>query len=198
MPRRRPTYANVASTLALILATGGVAWAAGLPKNSVGTKQLRANAVTAAKIKPGAIGPGRLAPGAVQPTHLAPATLDALAPAASWTIDSTIAQVTPIETTVGTIALPRAGRYFLQVELRTFPRSVNPGHNLSCAVTGLGDDTPRITNVAVPSEGVRMITFSGLPTASGAATGTLKCRQIVGPGDVSVGFRMTAIRVGAT
>ncbi|HSS37862.1 MAG TPA: hypothetical protein VLT58_03740 [Polyangia bacterium] len=50
-PRRHLTYANVAATLALFLALGGAAYAATqLPKNSVGTKQLKAGAVTAAKI----------------------------------------------------------------------------------------------------------------------------------------------------
>jgi hypothetical protein len=49
--RRHLTYANVTATLALFLALGGAAYAATqLPKNSVGTKQLRNGAVTAAKI----------------------------------------------------------------------------------------------------------------------------------------------------
>jgi hypothetical protein len=49
--RRHLTYANVAATLALFLGLGGAAYAATqLPKNSVGTKQLRNGAVTAAKI----------------------------------------------------------------------------------------------------------------------------------------------------
>lgn len=49
--RRHLTYANVAATLALFLALGGAAYAATqLPRNSVGTRQLRAEAVTAGKI----------------------------------------------------------------------------------------------------------------------------------------------------
>ena len=53
----RLTYANVVATLALFLAlAGGTAFAASrLGKDSVGTKQLKANAVTAAKIKDGAV-----------------------------------------------------------------------------------------------------------------------------------------------
>jgi Collagen triple helix repeat (20 copies) len=48
---RHLTYANVAATLALFLALGGAAYAATqLPKNSVGTAQLRNGAVTAGKI----------------------------------------------------------------------------------------------------------------------------------------------------
>ncbi|HEY1356216.1 MAG TPA: hypothetical protein VGF09_07860 [Solirubrobacterales bacterium] len=50
--RARLSYANVVATLALVLALGGVSWAATkLPKNSVGTKQIKNNAVTGAKVK---------------------------------------------------------------------------------------------------------------------------------------------------
>jgi hypothetical protein len=50
--RARLSYANVVATLALVLALGGVSYAATkLPKNSVGAKQLRKNAVTSAKVK---------------------------------------------------------------------------------------------------------------------------------------------------
>jgi hypothetical protein len=49
--RRHLTYANVAASLALFLALGGAAYAATqLPKNSVGTNQIRKEAVTASKI----------------------------------------------------------------------------------------------------------------------------------------------------
>jgi hypothetical protein len=49
--RPRLTYANVIATLALFLALGGGAYAATqLPKNSVGTKQLKKGAVTGKKV----------------------------------------------------------------------------------------------------------------------------------------------------
>jgi hypothetical protein len=45
-------YANVASTLALMVALGGTSYAAvALPKNSVGNKQLKTNAVTSSEVK---------------------------------------------------------------------------------------------------------------------------------------------------
>ncbi len=54
--RKRLTYANVMSTIAVFLVLGGAtALAAGLAKNSVGSKQLKKNAVTAAKIKKNAV-----------------------------------------------------------------------------------------------------------------------------------------------
>lgn len=49
---RRPTYAEVVATLALFIALGGVSYAAiKIPNNSVGAKQLRANAVNSKKVK---------------------------------------------------------------------------------------------------------------------------------------------------
>lgn len=46
------TYANIVATLALFIALGGVSWAAySLPKNSVGSKQIRKNAVSTTKVK---------------------------------------------------------------------------------------------------------------------------------------------------
>lgn len=65
--RKRLTYANVMSTIAVFLAVGGAtALAAGqLGKNTVGTKQLKNNAVTSAKVKNAAITGGKLANGAV-------------------------------------------------------------------------------------------------------------------------------------
>lgn len=48
----RLSYSNVVATLALFVALGGTSYAAvKLPKNSVGSTQLRANAVTGAKVK---------------------------------------------------------------------------------------------------------------------------------------------------
>ncbi len=49
------TYANVIATIALFIALGGGAYAVGLPKASVGSKQLKPKAVTQAKIANGAV-----------------------------------------------------------------------------------------------------------------------------------------------
>jgi hypothetical protein len=54
--RERLTYANVVSSLALFLVLcGGLAYAARVPRKSVGPKQLKSNAVTTAKIKANAV-----------------------------------------------------------------------------------------------------------------------------------------------
>jgi hypothetical protein len=82
MKRFRPrlTYANVIASLALFIALGGAAVAAGLPKNSVGKAQLKKGAVatkaiankavTAGKISPKAVTAGKLGPNAVLPGNL--------------------------------------------------------------------------------------------------------------------------------
>jgi hypothetical protein len=53
--RNRMTYANVMSSIAVFMAMSGVAWAATLPKNSVGSTQIKSNAVTSKKIKTGQV-----------------------------------------------------------------------------------------------------------------------------------------------
>jgi hypothetical protein len=55
--RAKLTYSNVLATLAIFIALGGVGYAATrLPKNSVGTKQIKRNAVIGAKVKNGSLG----------------------------------------------------------------------------------------------------------------------------------------------
>jgi hypothetical protein len=54
--RLRPSYANLVSTLALVLVVSGGAYAATqLPKHSVGNKQLKPNAVKSKKVKDGTL-----------------------------------------------------------------------------------------------------------------------------------------------
>ena len=53
VPRPRLTYANLMSTVAVFLALGGVSYAAvTIPKDSVGTKQIKNRAVTKPKLDP--------------------------------------------------------------------------------------------------------------------------------------------------
>lgn len=72
IPRPKLNYANVIATIALFVALGGVAVAAGLPKNSVGPKQLKRGAVTAPDIRRGAVTAGKIAPKAVVAGKLGP------------------------------------------------------------------------------------------------------------------------------
>ncbi|HYZ29938.1 MAG TPA: hypothetical protein VE570_12830 [Thermoleophilaceae bacterium] len=64
--RRRLTFANVMSTIAVFCALGGGAYAAvTLPKNSVGTKQLKKNAVVNGKLGKNAVTNAKLGNNAV-------------------------------------------------------------------------------------------------------------------------------------
>lgn len=66
----RFTYANVVSTLCLFVLLGGTAYATlSLPKNSVGSKQLKLHAVTSSKVKPGSLSAADLSPGAISVLH---------------------------------------------------------------------------------------------------------------------------------
>jgi hypothetical protein len=49
--KRLPSPAMVVACAALAIALGGTAWAATLPRNSVGTAQLKRNAVTSVKVR---------------------------------------------------------------------------------------------------------------------------------------------------
>jgi hypothetical protein len=80
--RKRITYANVMSSIAVFLVLGGAAVAANqLGKNTVGSKQLKKNAVTSskikknavtgAKIKKGSVGGAKITDGAVTSSDLA-------------------------------------------------------------------------------------------------------------------------------
>ena len=53
--RSRLTYANAMSTIAVFVALGGGAYAVTVPRNSVGSKQLKRSAVTTAKVKNGSL-----------------------------------------------------------------------------------------------------------------------------------------------
>jgi hypothetical protein len=68
----RLTYANVIASLALFIALGGAAVAAGLPKNSVGPNQIKKGAVTGKAIRKGAVTGGKIAPGSVTAGKLGP------------------------------------------------------------------------------------------------------------------------------
>jgi hypothetical protein len=70
--RPKLNYANVIATIALFVALGGAAVAAGLPKNSVGPNQLKRGAVTPAKLRKGAVTSGKLAQKSVVAGKLGP------------------------------------------------------------------------------------------------------------------------------
>ena len=76
--RPKLSYANVVATVALFIAFGGASYAAiKVPKNSVGTKQLKKNAVGPKQLKQGAVGTTQLQDGAVVGAKVADRSLSA-------------------------------------------------------------------------------------------------------------------------
>jgi hypothetical protein len=68
--RRHLSYANVMATIAVFIALGGGAYAVGLKRNSVGTKQLKPNAVIGAKVADSSLGGSDIADGSVGPSDI--------------------------------------------------------------------------------------------------------------------------------
>lgn len=68
--RLRPQPATVISLIALFISLSGIAYAAALPKNSVGSKQIKKNAVIKAKIRAGAVDSRTILDGSIEPTDL--------------------------------------------------------------------------------------------------------------------------------
>lgn len=89
---RKPSAALVVSVVALMVALGGTGYAAfGLPKNSVGTKQIKNNAVTGGKIQNGAVTASKLNVSGVTVPNASHATTADTASAASSATHATIA-----------------------------------------------------------------------------------------------------------
>jgi hypothetical protein len=71
MIRDKLSYANVMATVAVFLALGGGAYAAlRVPKNSVGSRQLRKNAVNSSKVKDGTLTGNDFKKGSIGATEL--------------------------------------------------------------------------------------------------------------------------------
>ncbi len=96
--RKRLTYANVMSSLAVFLILGGAtALAAGkLGKNSVGTKQIKNNAVTTAKIKKGAVTGAKVKNGSLTGTQINASTLGTVPAATNATNAANAANATTV------------------------------------------------------------------------------------------------------
>lgn len=84
--RRHLTYANVMATLAIFIVLGGGAYAAiKIPKNSVGSKQLKKNAVITKKIHNNAVVSSKIKPNAVTGGDIKEGTLGTIPRASDLT-----------------------------------------------------------------------------------------------------------------
>jgi hypothetical protein len=69
---RELTYANVMATIAVFIALGGGAYAVTIPRNSIGSAQIKKGAVNTSDIKPAAINSKLLEKGAVDANAIGP------------------------------------------------------------------------------------------------------------------------------
>ncbi|HEX3362595.1 MAG TPA: hypothetical protein VHS74_16500 [Solirubrobacterales bacterium] len=206
--RRHLTYANVAASLALFLALGGAAYAATqLPKNSVGTNQIRKEAVTASKIAKktrkklqGARGPqGPQGPqgktgktGAKGATGARGAQGNTGAPGADGTGPAFEAVAEPtVSTAIGTntqvVGLSLApGQYATSANIVVKAPEVA---TVTCTLQNGGK-----SSATIPAAGVETLSMSGVRGLGGAGTTTVLCTSTGGTAEL-VSASVTAIQV---
>jgi len=76
--RDRLTYANVMATIAVFIALGGGAYALTLPRNSVGSRQLRPDSVGRTELRQGAVTSSAISNRSVQLRDVSPSARDSL------------------------------------------------------------------------------------------------------------------------
>lgn len=159
--RRRLSYANVASSVALFIALGGTSYALTLPKDSVGAKQLRRASVGASELRTGSVRSLDIRNRTIALRDLATATRQRLrgqpgppgpagAPGVSYFLVADSAGLT-VAGNGNVIGRPGAGQYVVR-----FPRSVT-----GCAVVastarvrgGLVEDPPPGSTIVVADDG---------------------------------------------
>lgn len=162
--RKRLTYANVMSSIAVFIVLGGAAFAATqLPKNSVGTKQLKKNAVNSAKVKNGSLkaadfGKGQLPAGPAGPQGPAGAAGASVA-YAHILADGTVNLVNSKNVVQANVESPSAGVYCF----RNLPFTV---HVVTVAPDAFG-----------PTDGILVNpTFSSNSGLSGCENGDFRVR----------------------
>jgi len=185
-PMRRPrhlTYANAASSLALILAltTSGAYAASQLAPKSVGERQLRPGAITAAKIRKnavtspkiaaGAVVEGKLAQGAVSTAKLADGAVSSAKLANSAVITEKLADgaVTGAKVEEGTLSeVPSAAR----AQSAAFAEAANPAAYAKVSAAGKLDaaSSKGIAAVEEIAAGVYCLTVSGFTPVGAQVT----------------------------
>jgi hypothetical protein len=193
--RSKLTFANVMSVVAVFIALGGVGYAAlKLPKNSVGTRQIKKKAVTPAKLSPKAIAKFKGAQGPAGPTGPSDAYIDRV---------DTIQLLSGVATDnqVSALSLP-AGSYTLTAKLLA-DNDNSTGSRIDCHLddpVGNQLDFMKL-NLGPTSAGdfeFGNISLAGAQTLTATGTVSVQCQQFgaTSPG-VTVGFRkLVAIKVG--
>ncbi|QIG41425.1 hypothetical protein G5V58_00345 [Nocardioides anomalus] len=180
---KTPSYASVAATLALVLAASGTAYAAGIPKNSVTSKQIKNDSVTGKDIKESTLDIVPRANSAASATTATSATsagtaasannANALggAPASSFARSglgvSGPAEVLPLQLTV-----PGWGTFRLSCELHVLNSTIDDDVSFGATVSGAGAVTRRSATIVTQARGATTATTAlfAANVADGATT----------------------------
>ena len=209
MKFRTGSYANVASTLALVVALGGTSYAAvAIAKNSVGSPQIINNSVKSADVKNGNLKAvdfraGELPAGAQGPTGATglQGPIGPVGPSHGYGVDSGTGSLTwtGAVQTVSTLAVPAgsyvvfakvlgnnndAGESDINCELRANGSVLDAGHDvLELAANGVAGDR-------------QYMPLTGTLTAAAPTTLTITCEAQSASGSW-LSRAITAVKVGA-
>ncbi|MGH3104684.1 MAG: hypothetical protein ACRDN6_11385 [Gaiellaceae bacterium] len=189
--RRRPSPAMVVACAALALALGGTSYATVLqvPRNSVGTAQLKNNAVTSTKVRNGSLlradfGSGQIPAGPAGPAGPS----DAFARVINGPI--TVPATGPF-LTLANLSIPQAGRYVLWAKAGAIATTTG---ELTCLLVVGNEQIDQMTEWVPVNlhSGLALLAARDFPTAGSvdlrcAATGVMSVSDM----------KMVAIKVGS-
>ena len=177
----RIRYADVAATLALVITLGGTAYAVtALPKNSVGTPQLKAESVTTAKVHDKAITGQKLKPNVV--------TSDKVARHGITRADLAEGAVSTNQLADGSITTVKIGAGQI-TEGHLFPGSVGPD--------AVADESLTLTDLAGGQNNPLTAGIGGMDPGSCATFGALPVPGAE-PGQLALAGWLQAAPAGAT
>ncbi|HXZ57678.1 MAG TPA: hypothetical protein VEG40_08865 [Gaiellaceae bacterium] len=201
--RRRPSATTVIALIALAVGLGGTSYAAtSLPRNSVGTLQLKSNAVTSTKVKNGSLlkrdfKRGQLPAGAIGPTGPAGAPGPA-GPSDAYAGFKNGPVAAPSSlSTIATLNIPQGGNYVIFAKLWMFD-NVNTSVLTDCTLVA-GSDSDESRTMLEGNSGVvvagAVIALNVVHNFAAAGAVALNCN---GFGvNISINnIKITAIRVG--
>jgi hypothetical protein len=205
--RPKLTYANVVATLALFIALGGASYAAiKLPKNSVGTKQLKRQSVTSAKIKKGAITAAQVMSGSLTADLFKAGQLPqstAAAPATAAYVGSAVGPFTTNsngeQTIIATVSIPSPGAYTLMADGFAYGAPNEDHDQTVCSLFGPGDQgvAGMPSQLTLRNEGFPLVIVGAAQLQAG--TLQMRCTQIVFDGKPDtityINARIVATRV---
>jgi hypothetical protein len=139
MPSRKvspPSPAMVVACVALAVALGGTTYAAtALPRNSVGTPQIKKDAVTSPKVKHNAITGADVKESTLRRVPSATTAGTANAAFAAYQDYGAIALPTT-EGPIATLKIPRPGKYVVSAKFEAFNNSGNANTSSFCKLSG--------------------------------------------------------------